>query len=80
MMKYEKDIRDILSSIMKDINFETLSATQSLKSIGMNSITFIMVVLEIEKRFSIEVPAENLIMDDSDTIVALARIVEVMLT
>ncbi len=77
MMKYEQKIREIIGgTIETDIPIETYDANGDLRSIGMNSITFISMVVAIEDAFSIRFPDEKLILEEAGTIAVIHQIVE----
>lgn len=76
MMKYEHEIRNIIS--------KTLSLTQSadaimsdtdLQTVGMDSLSFINLVLEIENYFEVEFPDEKLIISEACSINELCNII-----
>ena len=76
-MKYEAIVRRIIteqSNLTKAA--DEISIDSSLQSIGMDSISFIKVVVEIENNFGIEFPEEKLIMSEVDTLAAFCEILE----
>ena len=75
-MKYQDEITKIIEEI---INFtesiENIKNDTNLQNIGMDSITFVRVVVEIENHFEIEFPNEKLIITQAGTIKDLCQIV-----
>ena len=76
-MQYEQKIREIIGGALEtDIPIETYDVNGDLWSIGMNSLTFISMVVAIEDAFSIRFPDEKLILEEAGTIGAIHQIVE----
>lgn len=77
MLRYEKKIREIIASTLKtNIDIDDYDANSDLRNIGMDSISFVSIVVEIENEFGIEFPNDKLIISESGTIFALNRILE----
>ena len=74
-MNYEIKIREIVNSVINTLEFESYTIDEDLQSIGMDSILFIKIVVEIEKKFNIEFPDEKLLIIQSNTIKKLCEIV-----
>ena len=76
-MNYEITIRDIIAkSITTTESIDLYDMDADLQNIGMNSLTFINIIVEIENQFDIEIPEDNLIADEIGTIKKLCTIVE----
>lgn len=76
IMKYENEIREILSKIIQNGEaIKNIGVDDSLQAIGMNSIAFIKVVVEIENEFNIEFPDNKLSITEAGTIRDLCDIV-----
>lgn len=74
MLKYEEGVREI---IYKHINGENdLSVDSDLKTIGLNSIDFVKLVVEIETEFDIEFPEEKFLFTEADSIRKICNVVE----
>lgn len=75
-MKYQDEITKIIENT---INFtepiENIEVDTNLQNIGMDSITFVRVVVEIENLLEIEFPDESLIITQAGTIKDLCEIV-----
>ena len=67
-------IREIVLSVI-DIPGSVITIDDDLQNIGMNSILFIQIVVEIENRFDIEFPDEKLLITEANTIKKLCEIV-----
>lgn len=76
-MKYEKEIRQLLEDkIIQDKIDSEISIETSLQSMGMDSLSFVRLVIEIEDKFNIEFPEEKLLIDEAGTIKDLCEIVQ----
>ena len=68
-MKYEKEIINIIN---KNIHLSNLTGKididTNLCDLGFDSISFIRVIIEIEDKFNIEFPEENLTLSKLSTI------------
>ena len=71
------DITEKILSILKrmDINVED-NEVDFITENNIDSITFIEIILSIEEEFSILVPDEYLIMEESNTVSKIAAFVE----
>ena len=71
------DITEKILSILKrmDINVED-NETDFITENNIDSITFIEIILSIEEEFSILVPDEYLIMEETNTVSKIAAFVE----
>ena len=75
-MKYQNEITEIIKiSINLTEPIENVNVDTNLQNVGMNSITFAKVVVEIEKKFDIEFPYRKLMITQSGTIKDLCEIV-----
>ena len=76
-MKYEKEIRAIIAKHLKDFDTaEITDADLNLQSIGLNSIAFVKIVVEIESEFAIEFPDDMLALPKANTVRLLCEITE----
>jgi acyl carrier protein len=71
-------IRAILSKVIDEINKDITAVADedNLLEIGLNSISFIHLVLEMEKEFQVFVSDKELIIEDFDTIAKIKRYLE----
>ena len=75
-MNYEKEIRNIISNTIKTTEpIDDFDADQCLQNIGLDSVTFIRIVVEIENRFEFEFPDEKLAITEVETIRKLCSVV-----
>ena len=75
-MKYEDKIRNILqNSISFTKPMKDIGTNDDLQQMGMNSISFIKAVVQIEDEFDIEFPDERLVISRVHTIRELCNIV-----
>ena len=75
-MKYEEEIREILSDTINSIvPVDEIDADTKLGDAGMDSISFVELIIAIEDRFGIEVPNEALSPENNSTIHDLSELV-----
>jgi len=76
-MKYESIIRKIISENLNATeSIETFDINENLQNIGMDSIAFVKIIVELEGNFDIEFPSEKLIIAEAGTINKLCEIME----
>ncbi|MCI8472291.1 MAG: acyl carrier protein [Clostridiales bacterium] len=77
MLKYENKIREIIASnLKKNVSINDINVNDDLRNIGMDSISFITIVLAIEDEFGIEFPNDKLLISDAGTIALLNNIID----
>ena len=77
MLKYEKRIREIIASILKTSeSFEYYEVDSNLCNVGMDSISFVSIIVAIENEYDIEFPFNKLLISESGTITLLNQIIE----
>ena len=76
------EIIQLISELFKDKGFDIdiIEYTNLVDDMGMDSITFISIVVEIEAKFSITVPDDMLLMDNFKRINDIVAVVEQALT
>ncbi len=68
-MKYEYEVRNCLKKYHTIAeNIDEISIDMDLRSIGLDSLTFISLIADIEDLFAIEFSIEKLVMDEMATI------------
>jgi acyl carrier protein len=72
----EETVRKIISANCEGKNANEIGLSESLQDLGINSISFIKIVIALEKEFGIEVEDENLNPDDFQTIQSIINYVE----
>ncbi len=76
-MMYEKRIREIIASIIRtNIDVNDYKANKDLREIGMDSISFVSIVVAIENEFGIEFPEDKLLISEAGTIELFTRVVD----
>lgn len=75
MQEICKVIAQILESFMEDVVFGEDRYDDDLTELGMDSILFIHVIVEIEERFETELPDEYLVFGELNTIRRMAEVV-----
>jgi len=75
-MKYEEEITKIIAeTICITESIQTFNADSNLQDAGMDSISFIGIIVKIENYFDIKVPPEKLVIDQTATLKDLCGIV-----
>lgn len=74
----KQEVIELISELFKDKGFDIdiLEYVDLIDDLGMDSITFISIVVEIEARFDIEVPDEMLIFENFKCVDDIVFIVE----
>jgi len=79
-MKYENEIREILYKIITvTIPTDEITYETNLQDIGINSLTFVRLIIEIEGFFNIEFPHDKLIISELGTIKELCKMVDAII-
>lgn len=69
MKKIELDqIIEVLNNCMKNAYITREMLDDNLPDIGMDSITFVQIVVSLEARFECEIPDEKLLISQMDTV------------
>lgn len=76
MLRYEKKIREIIASHLNVTSIDSFDSNGDLRSIGMDSISFVAIVVAIENEFDIEFPSEKLLITEAGSIDQLNKIVK----
>lgn len=71
----KEDILNIINSNVENINLQLEQTDEDLSELGMNSVSFISVVVAIERYFEIEYPDEYLLISQSNTLSVLTNII-----
>ena len=79
-MKYEREIREIISKTIEATEpVGEISIDFNLQGIGMTSITFVRLIVEVEDFFNIEFPDDKMLLSESGTIKGLCDILNSIL-
>jgi acyl carrier protein len=77
VLKYEDEVREIIHKFINQEEVkEIICVDTDLKTIGLNSIDFVKLVVEIEFKFDIEFPEEKFLFTEADSIGKICNIVE----
>jgi acyl carrier protein len=76
-MSIESVIKDkVLDLLSVDLDYQIdLSSDTVLQNVGMNSIMFIKLIVEIESIFNVEYPDEKLILTESGTLREIVSVI-----
>lgn len=74
----KQEVIELISELFKDKGFDIdiLEYVDLIDDMGMDSITFISIVVEIEAHFDIEVPDEMLMLENFKSVDNIVSIVE----
>lgn len=74
----KQEVIELISELFKDKGFDIdiLEYVDLIDDLGMDSITFISIVVEIEAHFDIEVPDEMLMLENFKSVDNIVSIVE----
>lgn len=68
-------IAKTIESYIEGVDLDENCYEVNLAEVGMTSISFIQIIVEIEDRFQIEIPDEYLLFSNMDTVHKMASIV-----
>ena len=73
----KQEVIELVSELFKDKGFDIdiIEYVDFIDDLGMDSITFISLVVEIESHFDIEVPEELLLMDNFKNLNLVTKII-----
>lgn len=79
-MEFENEIRKILAKAVNlTESIDRIAPDTNLTDVGVDSLVFIQIVIEIENHFAIEFPDNNLSIAEAGTIQMLCKTVESLL-
>ncbi len=71
-----KDITERLKDIVIEIaSIDSLEKKDSLKSKGVSSLKLLLILNEVEKAFNIQIPDEELIMSNFDSLETIGKLI-----
>lgn len=78
MANIKNEVVELISELFSDKGFDTdiIEYIDLIDDAGMDSITFISIVVEIEAKFNITVPDEMLVMDNFRNVDGIVALVE----
>lgn len=76
------EVTHLISELFKENGFDTdiVEYTDLIDDMGLDSITFISIVVELESQFNITIPDNMLIMDNFRNVDDIVEIIEQKLT
>jgi len=75
-MKYEKEIREIILHTTNTIMpINEASVNTNLYTIGIDSMEYVKIIIEVENKFNIKIPDTELVIFKSGTIKNLSKII-----
>lgn len=75
-MSTTEEIKEIIVQVLEVESDRNIDSEESLKKIGLNSITLVNIVLEMEKKFGIEILDEDLVGSNFRTIADIERLLK----
>ena len=67
-MNVKTEVIKIINETVEGIDFTEVQADSDLTELGMDSISFIQVIVQIEETFECEIPDSKLLMADMNTL------------
>ena len=75
-MKYHKEIMDIVKKTIKLTEpIENIAIDESLQNLGVDSLSFVRVIVGIEERFKVEIPDDALVITQDISIANLCELI-----
>lgn len=76
--KIKQDIIELISKLFKDNGFnkDIIESANLIDALGMDSITFVYIVVELETHFDIQIPDDSLFIEKFKTLDEIVLIVE----
>lgn len=69
-------VLEILNANIGDSQITTAELDTSLINLGMDSITFIQVIIAVEEEFECEIPDEKLMISEMDTVQKMINVLQ----
>lgn len=70
-----EEILSIINSILEDEVLTVSDVNKELKDIGLDSIKFVLLIVELENKYQIEIPDEYMLYSKMSTISEVQKIV-----
>ena len=67
-MKVKAEVIKIINEVVEGIDFTEAQADSDLTELGMDSISFIQVIVQIEETFESEIPDSKLLIEEMNTL------------
>lgn len=76
-MKYEEQVRFAIKKTLSQTGIvEVFDVERNLSEIGVDSISFVRIMIELEDIFGIEFPFEELVLSESGTISNICKTIK----
>lgn len=74
----KQEVIELISELFKDKGFDIdiLEYVDLIEDMGMDSITFISIVVEIEEHFAVEVPDDILLLENFKSVDDIVSVIE----
>lgn len=72
------DLLSIVNSNLKDITITSEKVTQNLSELGMESITFIQIIVALEEEFECEIPDSKLLITEMNTVEKIMNVLQTL--
>lgn len=72
------DLLSIINSNLKDITITSEKVTQNLSELGMESITFIQIIVALEEEFECEIPDSKLLITEMNTVEKIMNVLQTL--
>lgn len=67
------DVLNIVNEIIEGANVDESMISQDLQELGMDSIAFVKIIIEIEDNYDVEIPDKYLKISDMNTVEKIAE-------
>ena len=71
-----KEVLSVINLRLKDVKVEPEQLAENLTSLGMDSLTFIQIVVALEEEFDCEIPDSKLIISEMDTVEKIMSVLQ----
>lgn len=72
----ERELRELISEIIKPVSEEVIKLDENLINRGLDSMGFIQLIVNIENKFELELDSDDLIFEYFDTLQKIIEYVE----
>lgn len=72
------DVLLVINSNIKEIELSQEQVTESLTELGMDSISFIQIIVALEEEFECEIPDEKLLITEMDTVQKMIDVLQAL--
>lgn len=75
-METELQVKKIICKHLKTIDYSDIEEDTLLNSLGVDSLTFIRILVDIEDCFGIQIPENDFIIEKMNTLKKMCKVIE----